>query len=280
MNFAQDTLYVTDLDGTLLDATAHVPEEGVRLLNEMLDAGLPFTVATARSWDSAGPLVRSLHLKYPVVAYNGAYLIDPRTGEALDKCLFSQEQALRVAQVFFDHGLSPMVYAQIDGAHKVSWLRAMEHDGIRQYAADRAGDPRLRPVDTVEELCRGGVFYLSALGKREVLDPLEPIMREMDFVHVSYTSDAYKPELHWLELSRYDATKAMGVDKLRKLTGIPRIVCFGDNLNDLPMFNVSDECYAVENARPELKAAATGIIGRNVELGVPRFLLSRAQDPA
>lgn len=44
MKFAQDTLYVTDLDGTLLDATAHVPEEGVRLLNEMLDAGLLLSI--------------------------------------------------------------------------------------------------------------------------------------------------------------------------------------------------------------------------------------------
>ena len=87
----------------------------------------------------------------------------------------------------------------------------------------------------------------------------------------------YKPEWYWLEISRFDATKATGVDKLRKLTGIPRIVCFGDNLNDLPMFRVADECYAVANARPELKAAATGVIGSNVEMGVPRFLRSRAR---
>ena len=43
------------------------------------------------------------------------------------------------------------------------------------------------------------------------------------------------------------------------------------------MFRVADECYAVANARPELKAAATGVIGSNVEMGVPRFLRSRAR---
>lgn len=119
----------------------------------------------------------------------------------------------------------------------------------------------------MEELFQGEVFYLSSFARRETLLPLEPKARALDFAHTSFTSDAYKPEWYWLEISRFDATKATGVDKLRKLTGIPRIVCFGDNLNDLPMFRVADECYAVANARPELKAAATGVIGSNVEDG-------------
>ena len=129
----------------------------------------------------------------------------------------------------------------------------------------------------MEALFQGEVFYLSSFARRETLLPLEPKARALDFAHTSFTSDAYKPEWYWLEISRFDATKATGVDKLRKLTGIPRIVCFGDNLNDLPMFRVADECYAVANARPELKAAATGVIGSNVEMGVPRFLRSRVR---
>ena len=40
---------MTDLDGTLLGDTPRIPEEAVEMLNEMLDAGLPFTVATVPS---------------------------------------------------------------------------------------------------------------------------------------------------------------------------------------------------------------------------------------
>lgn len=277
MEFARDTLYVSDLDGTLLGAQPQLPEGAVPLLNEMLDAGLPFTVATARSWASAEPIVRQLHLKHPVVAYNGAFLVDPITGKDIDRCLFDAEQMQRVARIFFDAGISPMVYAQIDGKQKVSWLRSMEHEGIREYARQRAGDPRLRPVETLDELYAGDVFYLSTFSHREKLEPLAVQARALDFAHTSFTSDAYAPDWFWLEISRHDATKATGVDKLRALTGIPRIVCFGDNLNDLPMFRVADECYAVRNARPELKEAATGVIGSNVEMGVPLFLRSRAK---
>jgi len=43
-----------------------------------------------------------------------------------------------------------------------------------------------------------------------------------------------------------------------ELLGCDRLVSFGDGANDQALFAVSDECYAVENAVPELRAVATG----------------------
>ena len=63
------------------------------------------------------------------------------------------------------------------------------------------------------------------------------------------------------------------VEKLKEIWECDRIVSFGDAVNDIPMFEMSDECYAVENAVAELKAVATGIIGRNDQDGVARWLL-------
>lgn len=47
---------------------------------------------------------------------------------------------------------------------------------------------------------------------------------------------------------------------------------FGDAMNDIPMFEISDECYAVANAAEPLKALATGIIGSNEEDAVAKWL--------
>lgn len=49
---------------------------------------------------------------------------------------------------------------------------------------------------------------------------------------------------------------------------------FGDGKNDMDMFEIADECYAVENAVPELKAMATAVIGGNDSDGVARWLES------
>ncbi len=39
------------------------------------------------------------------------------------------------------------------------------------------------------------------------------------------------------------------------------------------MFEISDECYAVKNAMPELQGIATGIIESNDNDGVAKWLL-------
>ena len=52
-------------------------------------------------------------------------------------------------------------------------------------------------------------------------------------------------------------------------------MCFGDEVNDLPMFELADERYAVKNAAPELKKLATAVIGSNDEDAVARWLQAR-----
>ena len=69
------------------------------------------------------------------------------------------------------------------------------------------------------------------------------------------------------------ASKANAIRKLKEMWHCSRVISFGDAVNDIPMFEISDECYAVENAVDELKAIATGVIGNNEEDGVAKWLL-------
>ena len=54
-------------------------------------------------------------------------------------------------------------------------------------------------------------------------------------------------------------------------------MAFGDGMNDIEMFELADEAYAVANAVPELKAIATGIIGSNDEDSVAKWLKEHYQ---
>lgn len=74
-----------------------------------------------------------------------------------------------------------------------------------------------------------------------------------------------------------DAAKATAIRQLKTLLDCSRLVVFGDGMNDLDMFHIADEAYAVENAVPELKAAATGIIGPNDRDSVARWLYEHFQ---
>ena len=47
------TLYVTDLDGTLMRNDMTISEESVEILNRLIECGVLITYATARSFHSA-----------------------------------------------------------------------------------------------------------------------------------------------------------------------------------------------------------------------------------
>lgn len=277
MKFRQDTLYVTDLDGTLLGETPRIPEAAVDMLNEMLDAGLPFTVATARSWASTKKIVERLHLKHPIVLYNGAHILDPVTETLMENCSLNREQILEIAQLCADAGVCCRVESMIDGVCRVSWIKALEDEGLHLYVDPRKGDARFRPVERMEQLADGEPFQCAMFGREEQLTPLFEQLKALDYLYVSMIEDSYDKGWLWLSCARKDSNKAEGVNKLRSLTGCRRIVCFGDNHNDLPMFSVADEAYAVGNAVDEAKQAATGVIGSNVELGVAKYLRTQAQ---
>lgn len=51
-----------------------------------------------------------------------------------------------------------------------------------------------------------------------------------------------------------------------------RLVVFGGGKNDIDMFELADECYAVDNVDDDLKKMATDIILSNDEDGVAKWL--------
>ena len=61
--------------------------------------------------------------------------------------------------------------------------------------------------------------------------------------------------------------------ELKKSVGADRLVVFGDNLNDLPMFAVADVAVAVENAFTEVKEHADVVIGPNYTDSVANYIL-------
>jgi len=50
-----------------------------------------------------------------------------------------------------------------------------------------------------------------------------------------------------------------------------KLLLFGDELNDMELFEVADECYAVQNANPRLKECATKVIESNNDDGVAKW---------
>lgn len=269
------TLYVTDLDGTLLNTKDKVSPESLRIINELVGRGMLFTYATARSLESASVVAEGLKLAMPVIVYNGAFIMHPGSGEIISSLYFTEEEAGFVRRILEQTRISPLVYSFVQGRERVSWNAARENEGIKRYLSKRTGDRRLRPLEGADGLYDGDVFYYTCIGEKEELMPLYEIFSGDRRFRCTIQQELYRPE-YWCEIMPRKATKAEAIKTLKSLWDCYRVISFGDAVNDIPMFRLSDECYAVENAVPELKKAATGILDSNDRDGVAKWLRENA----
>lgn len=265
----QKTLYVSDLDGTLLQRDQTLSAFTVETINALLERGMLFSYATARSEHSAAPITAPLAKKFPVIVYNGTFILENGTKKRLLSNAFSAEEAHGILHTLMAGGVYPFVYAFIDGAERFSYSEPHASDDMFEFLETRKGDERKRPT-TPERMFDGEIFHFTCMDTAERLFPLYEKLKDTFGCH--YGNDLYsgKP---WLEIHPRAATKANAILELKRMLGCDKVVCFGDGKNDLSMFEIADECYAVANAEDELKRTATAVIGSNADDGVAKWLL-------
>ena len=273
MAYAMKTLYLSDLDGTLLNRKTELTQKTVSILNGLMEQGLCFSIATARSRSSALPIIHKLNLTCPAVFHNGTFVMDPLTGKIFSSEMFSPIQRQKIRQILDQEGIRPVCYSFLAGKERLSYCVGKQNDGMEFYLNKRRKDPRMRACCSEEELYNGEIYYFTCIGSREELAPVYQKVRFLDGVRCVFQQELYRPEF-WLEIMPERASKAHGMQKIKDLLCCDRVVVFGDALNDLSMFEVADEAYAVSNAADKLKQAATGIIGSNEEDGVAQWIHS------
>ena len=270
------TLYVTDLDGTLMRNDGTISGYTIRTINDLLAQGLAFTYATARSIESARPIAGELRLTLPAITRNGAVLADNATGRHLVRAIFSESEVKLIKELLPElprYGFVSGVLGEEMHRLYIDGPRSAELQGYVDYYAD---NPTVRPVATVEELFCGQPGYVTLVGSKDEVAPLYNRVKGYSGWETLFQKDTYRDE-YWLEICPQNCTKAKTIRKVKEQYGFERLVVFGDGLNDIPMFDIADEAYAVENALDELKRHATGNIGKNEEDAVAEFLKKRMQ---
>lgn len=266
------TLYVTDLDGTLLRSDTSISEYSANILNALIERGVMFTYATARSFASASPLVSKLRLTCPAVTFNGVFVVDPRTGKHLIENTYSEECQRLARELFVSENIAPLVYSYINGEERVSYIES-RLDEVKRYVNSRRGDRRLRPVSDYGALFEGDIFYFTVIDPRDTA-PLDCVFTEENGFARNVQRDTYD-DMIWYEIYDKSASKANAVRQLAELVRADDLICFGDNFNDISMMRIADTGVAVANAVDRLKNAADIIIDSNNNDGVAKFIEQR-----
>lgn len=271
------TLFVTDLDGTLLSSDSRVTANSVAMLNEAISNGALFSIATARTPSTVSLLMRDVNARLPFIVMTGAALWNKATGKFSDTITINPESASNILEIIKRHSLPSFVYCLRKDKIHIYHTGSLS-DTEREFIDERKGsdykefhipeDGCSAMPEPLTDVCLFYSMQPSALVEATYRD----IKANVDCNPIFY-HDMFGPQTGIMEVFSPLASKANAVMRLKEMTGADRVVAFGDNVNDLPMMRVADVAVAVENAVEEVKAAAGIIIPANTTDSVARFIL-------
>lgn len=264
------TLYVTDLDGTLMRDDKIISNKSAAILNRLLAQGIFLTYATARSLSSASKITRDISFKLPVIIRNGTILADPQSKREIEISMFGEE-LLDIRQALADISIPGFATAYFGSNEVKLCLAGRMNEGFQDYLQNHSADRRIHMVATEDKLYEGKTCYFTFIAPKNELQPVYERVKHIEGIRCIFQQDKYRPE-YWLELCPKNATKATAIQRVKELCGCQKVIVFGDSVNDISMFRMADEAYATQNAIDELKEIATGIIENNNTDGVAKWL--------
>lgn len=268
-------LIVFDLDGTLLDRRSEVSEHTADTLRKLGQRGIAYTVATGRTLHAARDLIRDHGFELPHIYKNGVMIWRPQSEQYSHCSLLSAEEIRSVVDAFVEVKVTPFIFTLEANNHHAVYHLPLQNDGERRLAEMFARDRGLAVLPAAQIPAEAEITNISALGEQGAIDRVQELVDRQPHL-VAYSGTALEgDDWHWIDVHHSAASKGSAIEQLKRDLGITRVLCFGDSDNDLSMFSVADESYAPSNAKEQVKAAATAVIGHHDEDGISQFLRDR-----
>ncbi len=268
------TLYISDMDGTLLQSNGKMSEYTKTKLNEFYRKGIPFAVATARSMVSAMPLLEGVRFAAPIVLMNGVFVYDTETKKAVKYHEIDHSVLQKILDCFYEKNLHPFMFLYSDDYKLSIKYTEFDNEGMKEFYDMRVDmlDGRFTQIDDMTIIPNDQhPVYVNYYALPEILDPVVEKLRNIKGIDFAYYKDSYSED--WLiEIYSHTASKANGAKEVAEVIGAKKITAFGDNLNDIIMLKGANTAVAVENAVPEIKEIADVIIGTNNDDSVVKYI--------
>ena len=275
MDKIKNTLYVSDLDGTLLNSSSQLSDTTVERLNYLINnRNINFTVATARTPATVTKLMERVNTTMPYIIMAGAAFWDNARHEYSSIRIIDNSIISSLLNIFSDSYINPFIYRCHDNcifAHHIPHLTDNEKEFISERQVPSLKQMVYDKVLTAND--KDGAMLVMSMGDYV---ELRRIADEIDHKGIACTymcyHDIFDQSQGFLEIYARGTTKAAAIKQMADEINAERIVVFGDNLNDIPMMKIADCSVAVGNAFDEVKKFATEVTLTNNEDAVVRWI--------
>lgn len=254
-------LIAMDMDGTVAGLD-HAPSAYTEeVLRKLTPLGIKGVIITGRSERSTLGTARSTGLTGPVVSANGAIVTEPATGERLWLKHIDPDAARHAAAVAVRLGTNPMIWTPD------AWFIEHEDENTATLTDILEQTPQFAAPEDV--IANHPVVKIMLGGDPQLLDEVGPEL-EAEVPGMTRSMDQY------YETAPPQATKAEALQFILERLGIglDQVWGFADGGNDVGWLSlVRGRRLAMANARPEVKAVASEIIGHHADDGVAKYLV-------
>lgn len=223
---------IADVDGTLIVPTNTVApkptEELTKRAKKIMQAGIIFSLATARSADSIRELIRHIPFNAPLILDNGAVLYDPVKDLYLQELHVPGQKVKQVLDKFLQENITNIIYVD-------NHIRLRYPEKIHQWKISKIVAVGLSPSVT-----------------EKVFDKLSTLEG------IQVTKSISGPGVQSVHITHEKATKGYGLEKLAGITGVKteETIGIGDSHNDLAFLERCGLKIAMGNATEEIKGIA------------------------
>ena len=264
-------LLISDVDGTLVRKDKTVSDATVAAVRRLRDAGVLFTLVSARPLTGVQALLQRLGVDLPVGAYNGGTIAEP------DGMVISAER--------LDAATAREALAAFDLDWVVTWVFA---DGRWHTKTTDTPHNASEIVTAAQQPTVVSSFddLVDRIDKIVAVSDEEPRLAELERETqqaLGGRATVARSQTYYLDVTAPDANKGHGVTELARALGVPleQTAVVGDGQNDVYMFKVAGLSIAVDNASDDVKKAADHVTTSNVDDGVAhaidRYVLPAAQ---
>ncbi|MGB5587543.1 MAG: HAD family hydrolase [Gammaproteobacteria bacterium] len=268
-------LIVFDLDGTLLNGSGQLSAYTRDTLATLSKRGVAYTVATGRTLHASRDLLRGHGFRLPQVFKNGVMIWNPDQDAYSHQNYLTLNEVQHVLEAVLAQHITPFIFTLASGNRHAIYHAPVQNNTERTLAREFAARNEVELLPAARLPADAEITNISAIGKPSAVSAIQTFIGEEPHL-VAYVGTAWEDKsLCWIDIHHAQASKGGAIDMLRQQLGLSRVICFGDSDNDLSMFARADEAYAPANAKPEVRAAATAVIGHHDEDGIARFLRQR-----
>ncbi len=260
-------LLAIDMDGTLLDSQNNISKRTKNALDQASKKGVRVIISTGRLLESATYYSRSLGLNNPILACNGALIVDEKLN-LIYKNPIEIEKAKAIINIANRHGIYFHFYDEkkLYSKTKVEEILNFynEGNGKKTVEMELFQDIELLAKDRELDIYK---FLFIDMDKNK----LKILRQEINKIDNVSTSSSWPNNI---EAMAANVSKGQGLYKLCNILNIKQeeVMAIGDSENDLSMFDFAGLSVAMANGEKIAKDKANHITDTNNNDGVSKAI--------